>query len=82
MPYFLLTSPSEGGFRMPSFLTSDWDSLISSWVGIQCPKMNPRVDESLVPPLCALSPYDHVLEAANTSRHEILMVERTCSGDT
>lgn len=67
---------------MSSFFTSDWDPLISSWVGVQCPKMNPRVDESLVPPLCALSPYDHVLEAANTSRREILMVERTGSGDT
>ena len=41
-------SPSRG-FRTPSFLTSDWDSLGPSEVGILCPKGNTRVEDSGLP---------------------------------
>ena len=41
-------SPSRG-FRMPFFLTSDWDSLGPSEVGILCPKGNTRVEDSGLP---------------------------------
>lgn len=66
---------------MLSFLASDWDSLLSSWVGVLCPKMNSRVRECVLPLHGAPSLGDRVLEAISATSHRILMVERTFNGN-